>query len=60
MVHSDNRAAARIAMGLFATASAVCIFLLVAHDRPFTGELSVSPAPLLNVRPDSALEEKES
>jgi len=60
MVHSDNRAAARIAMGLFATASAVCIFLLVAHDRPFTGGLSVSPAPLLNVRPDSALEEKES
>jgi len=38
----------------------VCIFLLVAHDRPFTGGLSVSPAPLLNVRPDSALEEKES
>jgi len=52
MVHSDNRAAAQIAMGLFATASAVCIFLLVAHDRPFTGQLSISPTPLVNVRPD--------
>ena len=55
MVHSDNRAAARIAMGLFATASAVCILLLVAHDRPFTGQLSVRPTPLLNVRPESSL-----
>ena len=58
MVHSDNRAAARIAMGLFATASAVCIFLLVAHDRPFTGQFSVRPTPLLNVRPDSPGNEK--
>lgn len=58
MVHSDNRAAARIAMGLFATASAVCILLLVAHDRPFTGQLSVRPTPLLNVRPDSPPGEK--
>ena len=53
MVHSDNRAAARIAMGLFSAASAACILLLVAHDRPFTGQLSVRPTPLLNVRPDS-------
>jgi len=58
MVHSDNRTAARIAMGLFATASAVCIFLLVAHDRPFAGRFAVSPAPLLNVRPDSPVAEK--
>ncbi len=55
MVQSDNRAAARFAMGLFATAVAVCIFLLVAHDRPFAGQLSVPPTPLLNVRPDSPL-----
>ena len=58
MVHSDNRTAARIAMGLFATASAVCIFLLVAHDRPFAGRFAVSAAPLLNVRPDSPVAEK--
>ena len=54
MVHSDNRAAARIAMGLFATAVGVCIFLLAAHDRPFTGQLSVAPTPLMQVRPDSS------
>jgi len=60
MVHSDNRQAARFAMGVFATAVAVCIFLLVAHDRPFTGQLSVPPTPLLNVRPDSPLGEKGS
>ena len=60
MVHSDNRLAARLAMGLFATAVAVCIFLLVAHDRPFTGQLAVPPTPLINVRPDSPLAEKDS
>ena len=58
MVHSDNRAAARIAMALFGTSSAVCIFLLIAHDRPFAGQLAVSPAPLVNVRPDSPVAEK--
>ncbi len=52
MVHSDNRATARLAMGLFATAVGFCIFLLVAHARPFTGQLGVPPAPLLQVRPD--------
>lgn len=52
MVHCDNRASARIALGLFGTAIAVCIFLLAAHDRPFTGSLSVSPAALRQVRPD--------
>ena len=58
IVHSDNRASARYALGLFSTAIAVCILLLVAHDRPFTGDLSVRPTPLLNVRPDSPLGEK--
>ena len=58
MVHSDNRTAARLAMGLFATAVAVCVFLLVAHDRPFTGQLSVRPTPLVSVRPDPPLSEK--
>ena len=53
LVHSDNRLTARLAMGLFSTAVAVCIFLITAHDRPFTGQFSVRPAPLLQVRPDS-------
>jgi hypothetical protein len=53
MVHSDNRATARLALGLFSTAVAVCTLLIVAHDRPFTGQLSVSPAVLLQVEPES-------
>jgi hypothetical protein len=50
IVHSDNRPAARIALGLFATAVAVSVILIAAHDRPFTGELSVRPDALLQVQ----------
>jgi hypothetical protein len=32
---------------------AVSIFLILAHDRPFTGNISVSPAPLLQIIPES-------
>jgi hypothetical protein len=53
MVHSDNRVTAGLAMGLFSTAVAVCILLIAAHDRPFTGQLSVGPAVLLQVQPES-------
>ena len=52
MVHSDNRAAAAIAMGIFATGVAVCGLLIASHDRPFTGEISVKPDVLLQVRPE--------
>ena len=55
MVHVDNRAAARLALGIFGTATAACMFLLLAHDRPFTGHLSARPTPLLQVSPDSSL-----
>ena len=51
IVHSDNRPTARYALGLFSAAIASCLFLLVAADRPFTGQLSVRPTPLLNVAP---------
>ena len=37
MVHSDNRASAAFAMGLFATGVAVSVVLISSHDRPFTG-----------------------
>lgn len=53
MVHSDTRGTAKLALGLFATAVAVCIVLLAAHDPPFAGPLGVQPAPLLQVQPDS-------
>jgi len=54
MVHSDNRAGAAFAMGLFATGVAVSVVLISSHDRPFTGELSVGPDVLLQVLPEEA------
>lgn len=51
MVHSENRLAGGLAMGLFATAVAVCVVLIIAHDRPFTGQISVGPDALLQVLP---------
>ncbi len=53
LVHSDNRLAACIAMGLFATGVAASVLLIAAHDRPFTGHISVSPEPLLQIMPDA-------
>src|SRR5215469_9046467 len=52
MVHSDNRAAAAIAMGIFATGVAVCALLIASHDEPFTGQISVKPDVLLQVKPE--------
>ena len=52
LVHCDNRLAASIAMGLFATGVAASVLLIAAHDRPFTGEISVGPEPLLQIMPD--------
>ena len=53
MVHSDNRAANRIIMTIFATGVGVAVVLIAAHSRPFTGEISVSPAMLLQVMPEA-------
>ena len=36
-VHSDNRLAATIAMGIFATGVAASVLLIASHDRPFMG-----------------------
>jgi hypothetical protein len=52
MVHSDNRLASAITMGIFATGVAASALLIVAHDRPFTGQISVGPDPLLQVMPE--------
>jgi Protein of unknown function (DUF4239) len=52
MVHSDNRLASAITMGLFAVGVAASLLLILAHDRPFTGVVSVGPTPLLQVMPD--------
>ena len=45
-VHCDNRLGSAIAMGLFATGVATSVLLIAAHDRPFTGQISISPEPL--------------
>jgi hypothetical protein len=50
-VHSDNRLTSILNMLLFATGVATAVLLIAAHDRPFIGEISVSPDPLLQVMP---------
>jgi len=52
MVQSDNRLSSLIALGLFATGVAASTLLILAHDRPFIGELSIKPDPLLQVMPE--------
>jgi Protein of unknown function (DUF4239) len=52
MVHSDDRLASAVAAGLFAVGVAASLLLILAHDRPFTGHISVGPNPLLQVMPD--------
>jgi hypothetical protein len=53
VVHSDNRLASTIAMGTFATGVAASVLLILAHDRPFLGEISVGPQPLLQIMPEA-------
>jgi Protein of unknown function (DUF4239) len=53
LIHSDNRTANRIILGIFATAVGVAVILLAAHSRPFTGEISVKPTVLLQVMPEA-------
>jgi hypothetical protein len=52
MVHSDDRLASAIALGLFGIGVAASFLMILAHDRPFTGEISVRPDPLLHVLPE--------
>lgn len=53
LVHSDNRAANRIIMTIYATASGIAFILIASHSRPFTGEISTRPTVLMQVMPDS-------
>jgi hypothetical protein len=52
IVHSDNRLASTIGMGFFATGVAASVLLILAHDEPFVGQVSIGPQPLLQVMPD--------
>ena len=53
MVHIDDRLASGITMAVFATGIAISVLLILAHDRPFTGAISVSPDPILQVIPQA-------
>jgi Protein of unknown function (DUF4239) len=53
LVHSDDRAASLITLTLFATGIAASVLLIVAHDRPFIGQLSVKPDLLLQIIPNA-------
>jgi len=52
MVHSDNRRTAAIAMALYAAGVAVSVLLILAHDRPFTGDVAIGSSPLRHVMPE--------
>ena len=52
MVHSGDRIASAVAMGLFAVGVGASLLLILAHDRPFIGHISVRPTPLLQVMPE--------
>jgi hypothetical protein len=54
MVHADNRLASLTTLGLFATGIAASVVIIVAHDRPFIGQLAIGPEPLLQVIPEAA------
>jgi hypothetical protein len=54
LVHSDNRAANRMIMTIFATGVGVALVLLASHSRPFTGEMSVHADVLLQVMPEAS------
>jgi hypothetical protein len=54
-VHSENRRAGGLMMTLFATGIATSVLLILAHDRPFAGQLGIGPDPLLQVVPAAAI-----
>ena len=53
LIHCDNRKTAALAMAVFASAVAIVVVLILSHDRPFTGRISVRPDVLLQVMPDA-------
>jgi hypothetical protein len=53
LIHSDNPVANRIILAIFATGVGGAVLLIASHSRPFAGEISVRPAALLQVMPES-------
>jgi hypothetical protein len=50
-VHCADRLTSAVAIGLFAAGLATTMLLILSHDRPFTGEIALTPEPLLQVMP---------
>lgn len=46
LVHNHTRPMQGMAMNIYAVIVSAAFFLLLAHDRPFTGDISISPTPL--------------
>jgi hypothetical protein len=40
-------------MTLFATGAAAAVLMIAAYDRPFIGQLSITPELLLQIMPDA-------
>jgi Protein of unknown function (DUF4239) len=53
LVHSGNRRSAALAMGLFASAVAITVVMILSQDRPFSGQFGVKPDALVQVMPPS-------
>jgi Protein of unknown function (DUF4239) len=51
-VHFDTRGASAIAIAIFTTGFAVSVLLIASHDCPFTGQISIKPDVLLQVKPE--------
>jgi hypothetical protein len=58
MIHSDNRSTNRIILAIFATSVGVAVVLVAAHSRPFSGQLAVTPAVLLQVMPEASVPDR--
>jgi hypothetical protein len=52
LVHCEDYLAGALAIGIFATGIATSLLLVMAFDRPFIGQLAVTPQALLQVMPD--------
>jgi hypothetical protein len=54
LVHCEDRLGGALAMGIFAAGVATSLLLIMAFDRPFIGQLAVTPQALLQVMPDTS------
>ena len=54
MIHCDNRLGNRLILGIFSTGVGLALTLLASHTRPFSGDIAVTPAVLLQVMPEAA------